>query len=479
MLAQAKIKDNFYGDPERIEQDRKRYRKTFYRAKPVPAHVRRNYPLRYHATQAAGWLSTARFNVIPSGRRSGKTEIFGKRKLVVKALQGSVYGDGRYFAGAPTQMQAKRIFWKDLKLLTPQSLQARQPSESELVIFLVNGSEIHVMGMDKPERIEGPPWDHGCLDEIGNMKPQTWPEHVRPALSDRKGTCDFIGVPEGRNHYYDLYKDAEADITGTWATWHWLSSDILDPEEIEQAKRDLDELTYRQEYEGSFVSFSGRCYYNFEEIKHVGNWKRRYHDKRPLILALDFNESPGVASIMQEIKEQPSYQKHIVGKTTTAVIGEIYIKRNSNTIKVCKKFIEDWGEHKGQVFLYGDSTGGAGGSAKVEGSDWDLVKKVLLPHFKNRIVMRIPPSNPRERVRVNSVNSRLLNTFGEVFFVVDKTCTNTIKDFEGVRVIEGGTGDIDKKRDLMLTHLTDAIGYYVSREHPVRKYVASGVKFWK
>jgi hypothetical protein len=66
-----------------------------------------------------------------------------------------------------------------------------------------------------------------------------------------------------------------------------------------------------------------------------------------------------------------------------------------------------------------------------------------------------------------------------VFFVVDKTCTNTIKDFEGVRVIEGGTGDIDKKRDLMLTHLTDAIGYYVSREHPVRKYVASGVKFWK
>ena len=22
--------------------------------------------------------------------------------------------------------------------------------------------------------------------------------------------CDFIGVPEGRNHYYDLYKDAQA-----------------------------------------------------------------------------------------------------------------------------------------------------------------------------------------------------------------------------------------------------------------------------
>jgi hypothetical protein len=479
MLAQSKPQENFMADPERLESDRKRYRKTFYRKKPVPAHIRRNYPLKYHPIQAAGWASQARFNVIPSGRRSGKTEIFGKRKLVMKALQGSLFGDGRYFAGAPTQLQSKRIFWKDLKLLTPLSLQARPPSESELVIFLVNGSEIHVMGMDKPERIEGPPWDHGCLDEIGNMKPQTWPEHVRPALSDRLGTCDFIGVPEGRNHYYELYKEAEADTTGNWATWHWLSSDILPAEEIIQAKRDLDELTYRQEYEGSFVSFSGRCYYNFDELKHVGDWKRKYHDKRPLILALDFNESPGVASILQEIKEQPDYQRHIVGKTTTAVIGEIYIKRNSNTIKVCKKFIEQWGDHKGQVFLYGDSTGGAGGSAKVEGSDWDLVKKVLWPKFKDRLVYKIPPSNPRERVRVNSVNSRLMNTFGEVFFVVDHTCTNTIKDFEGVRVIEGGTGDIDKKRDLMLTHLTDAVGYYISREHPVRKYEKTGVKFWK
>jgi hypothetical protein len=194
---------------------------------------------------------------------------------------------------------------------------------------------------------------------------------------------------------------------------------------------------------------------------------------------MDFNESPGVASIMQEIKEQVPYQKHVVGKTTTACIGEIFIKRNSNTIRVCRKFLEDWGEHKGEVFLYGDSTGGAGGSAKVEGSDWDLVKKVLYPHFGKRLIHRYPPANPRERVRINSVNSRLMNTFGDVFLVVDKSCKMTIKDFEGVRVIQGGTGEIDKKRDLMLTHLSDAIGYYITREHPIRKYERSGQKFWK
>jgi hypothetical protein len=46
----------------------------------------------------------------------------------------------------------------------------------------------------------------GILDEFGNCKPNAWGANVRPALSDRNGWCDLIGVPEGRNHYYDNNK---------------------------------------------------------------------------------------------------------------------------------------------------------------------------------------------------------------------------------------------------------------------------------
>lgn len=458
-------------------------RRVITRRKPKksePPWIRRNYPLGYHPTQAAGWQSTARFNIIPSGRRSGKTEIFGKRKIILKALAGSPHpGGGRYFAGAPTRDQAKRIYWKDLKLMTPPHLMSRLPSESELIIYFVNGSEIHVLGMDKPERVEGAPWDHGVLDEIGNMKPETWPEHVRPALSDRYGSCDFIGVPEGRNHYYDLHNDALSDDSGVWAVWHWLSAEILPASEIEQAKRDLDPLTYMQEYEGSFVSFTGRAYYNFESVHHVGKWKQYYQKDKPIFFCFDFNESPGIAAIGQEYNRFLDNQIPILGKTTTAIIGEVYIKQNSNTVRVCDKLIEDWGDHKGLVYCYGDATGGAGGSAKVKGSDWDLVKSVLYPHFGQRLKFRVPLQNPKERVRINSLNSRLLNTLDEIYLVVDHTCKYTIKDFEGVRVVEGGTGEIDKKRDQMLSHLSDAIGYYVSKEYPVIKTVPSKTKYWK
>lgn len=64
---------------------------------------------------------------------------------------------GQYFAAAPTHAQAKKIFWDDLKAFTLSCLHPRKPSESDLIIYLPNGSEIHVLGLDKPQRIEGIP----------------------------------------------------------------------------------------------------------------------------------------------------------------------------------------------------------------------------------------------------------------------------------------------------------------------------------
>lgn len=379
-----------------------------------------------------------------------------------KALIGSPHGPGRYFAGAPTRDQAKRIFWPDLKAMTPKELLAGPPSEGELIIRLVNGSEIHVLGFDKPERAEGVPWDHGALDEYGNMKAKVWSENIRPALSDRQGTCDFTGVPEGRNHYYDLYRQAKAagqEEGSEWAAFHWVSADILPASEIAAAKRDLDDLTFRQEYEASFVNFEGRAYYPFDEALHCGVLS--YDRRRDLALCFDFNVSPGIAVIVQE-QDLPSGQKG------TGVIGEVHIPRNSNTVSVCRKIVSDWGGHAGLVECYGDATGGASGSAKVQGSDWDLIKRELSQVYGDRLRFRVPASNPRERSRLNAVNSRLKSGAGEVRLMVDAArAPNLVKDFEGVTLLKGGAGEIDKKRDPALTHMTDALGYYIEREFPV------------
>ena len=63
----------------------------------------------------------------------------------------------------------------------------RPPSESELKIFLPNGTEIHVIGLDQPQRIEGINWTGGIIDEIADVKGSALQENIMPALTtDRK-----------------------------------------------------------------------------------------------------------------------------------------------------------------------------------------------------------------------------------------------------------------------------------------------------
>lgn len=405
-----------------------------------------------HNEQRRLWDSPARFRVVPAGRRSGKTEI-AKRRLVFCTLS-ATWADAWFVAAAPTRDQAKRIYWEDLKKMIPKQLRTKI-SESDLSITTVNGATLSVVGMDKPDRIEGRPLDGIVLDEYGNMKSSVWAENVRPALStpNRLGWAWLIGVPEGRNHYYELAQIApQAD---EWDVFSWPSSDILPESEIVAAKRELDELTFRQEYEASFLDFAGRAYYAFERETHCASIE--YDPRLPLIFCFDFNVEPGIAAVLQE---QDGF---------TCVIGEVWIPRNSNTPAVCRKLIQDWEHHDGDVLVYGDATGGARGTAKVAGSDWDLIKAELRPVWGSDLKFRVPRANPKERARVNAVNSRLRTADGEIHFLVDpQAAPHVVEDFEGVTLLEGGSGEIDKAASPKLTHLTDAIGYYIQRTHSIR-----------
>jgi hypothetical protein len=440
----------------------------------TPAAYKRLYPLRYHHEQSRLVKSEARFRVVPAGRRSGKTEL-AKRKIVVEAMRAYGWSDPRFFAAAPTRDQAKAIYWADIKAMVPRAL-ITDKSETELTLRLVNGAEICVVGMDRPERIEGRPWNGGILDEYANMKQGLWGENVRPALSDRKGWCWLIGVPEGRGHYYDLWKYARSGTDAEWDGFHWLSRDILDPEEVAAAKRQLDPLVFEQEYEGSFVNFEGRAYYTFLEVDHCR--PLAYNALAPLNLCFDFNVEPGVCAVVQEQYLPGQYERdektgvQLFNKPVsgTGVIGEVHIPRNSNTVSVCNKVLQDWGEHRGPIRCYGDATGGARGSAKVSGSDWDLIRNTLRPVFGDRLSIRVPSSNPPERARLNAMNTRLRSGDDAIHMMVDPVkAPNVVKDLEGVRTLKGGSGEIDKASTPLLTHISDALGYYIEKEFPVRK----------
>lgn len=349
--------------------------------------------------------------------------------------------------------------------MVPQELRTEQPRESELKISLITGSSIHVVGMDKPSRIEGRAWDGGILDEYADMKPEAWTKHVRPALSDRRGWCWMIGVPEGRGKYYDLYSHAKADESGEWGAFHWKSADILPASEIASARADLDELTFRQEYEADWVEFAGRAAYAFTEAEHCA--RLAYDPRQPVAFCYDFNVSPGIAVVCQE-QRLPS------GQDGTGVIGEVWIPRNSNTESVCRRLALDWRDHQGLIYVYGDATGGARKSAALSGSDWDIVRRELNGAFPGRIIWRAPRANPSVRGRLNALNSRLKSGDGRIRLMVDPTrAPHVVLDLEGTRLLEGGSGEIDKAHDPERSHMLDGLSYYVVHEFPVNPRTAT------
>jgi len=420
--------------------------------------------------------STDRVNVVVAGRRSFKTE-GAKRRVVLGALAHSLYHDARFFCCAPTQQQAKNIFWDDLKLLVPNwALQGHRReaiSDGELKIKLVNGAQIWVAGLDKPQRIEGRDWDGGVITEFGNCKSNVLDEIIRPMMT-RGGWIDIEGVPEGRNHYYSLACDVQ-DGKRNGAYHHWTTEEVLHlwlgeeaaAEELADAQSAMDKLIYQQEYLARFITLEGQAYYAFEPESNV-TVATRYDPGLPIHLCFDFNRSPGIALVLQEhpVDWYPGVHANKLHDTLTCAIGEVWKPRNSNTRKICTRLLTDWGKHTQDVFIHGDATGGAKTTAAVEGSDWDIIETMLKPTFGHRYKDMVPRANPPVRVRVNSVNTRLVAASGEVGVLINpKRCPNLIRDLEGVEA--DSAGEVIKEKNGPLTHISDAFGYYLNEYFPL------------
>jgi len=400
--------------------------------------------------------SKARFRVLASGRRFGKTYL-----AIYELLRSAATVDQNVWYVAPSYRQAKQIAWKMLKDAIFTLKWSVKYNETDLSCFFKqSGSKIALRGADNYDSLRGVGINFLAIDEAADVKQEAWSEVLRPTLSDTGGEALFIGTPKGRNWFYDLYMRGKEGVEG-WDSWQFttIEGGNVPADEIEAAKADLDELTYAQEYLASFVNFEGRVYYPFTYDTHCASLQ--YDPKQLLALSFDFNVEPGVCAISQE-QRLPS------GLDGTGVIGEVYIPRNSNTPAVCRKVIKDWGHHPGRVVCYGDATGGARGSAKVMGSDWDLIRQELRPAFGDRLQIKVKSGNPPERSRINAVNSRLKNTNGEIRMMVDiKKAPHMVRDFEGVQLLKGGSGEIDKKVSPELTHISDAIGYMVNYEFPI------------
>jgi len=198
----------------------------------------------------------ARFKVIAAGRRTGKSRL-AAWMLIINALQAE---RGHVFYVAPTQGQARDIMWSTLLELGHPVIAGSHINN--LQIKLVNGATISLKGADRPETMRGVSLKFLVMDEYADMKPEVWEQILRPALADQKGSALFIGTPMGRNHFYELYKYAELGDDEDFKAWHFTSYDnnIIDPSEIDRAKRSMSSYAFRQEFMASFEAMGSEMF---------------------------------------------------------------------------------------------------------------------------------------------------------------------------------------------------------------------------
>tara|TARA_Y100000310_G_C20657866_1_gene802983 strand:+ start:658 stop:1905 length:1248 start_codon:yes stop_codon:yes gene_type:complete len=210
-----------------------------------------NVSVELHPAQMQIFNSKARFKIAACGRRFGKSHL-AAWTLLIKGLQSP---DKDIFYIAPTFQQAKDIMWSVLKDIGKDLIKSTH--ENTATITLINDRKIYLKGSDRPDTLRGVGLRYVVLDEYAFMKPSVWELIIRPTLADVKGEALFIGTPEGRNHFFDLYCEAKKD--DEWEAFSFNSTDnpLIDPKEIEVARRTMSTQAFRQEFEASFESFSG------------------------------------------------------------------------------------------------------------------------------------------------------------------------------------------------------------------------------
>ena len=414
--------------------------------------MERWYPLTKHSVQTALVNDKVRFKVVPAGRRSGKTER-AKRFVVREAMR----EPGPYFIAAPTRDQVKRIYWQDLKRLCFTSvLGDRSVSESELQIRLPNGSTISLIGLDQPQRMEGVLWIGGVIDEIADVREGAWQENISPALDTfnplkpgYRPWCWLIGVPDGLNHYYEMAEYARTSGDADWKLYTWKSADILPSDVIEAAKRRMSPRQYRQEYEASFETASGRVYEDYGPHNYT---KEVIKSHEQIMWHHDFNFTPMSSGIG-------------VRRGNDFYIFDEIILTSATSRQSAIEFVERFKNHANRkVVIYGDPAGRAG-EKHGHASDYTEMEQVLRAN-NWQVERRVKPAAPAIKDRQNSVRAKIRNAAGQtsLFVNIDKAKYA----HKGLATVQIKKGSTFLEEDSDYQHITTAIGYCVDHEWPLR-----------
>jgi hypothetical protein len=402
-----------------------------------------------------------RFCALIAGIRGGKT-FAGAREATRQAWNAK--GKGVYGIIAPTFNMLDRTTWQEFKEAARPLIS--EENDTKKIITLKNGRRVHGHSAERPDRIRNETFVGFWGDEMREAKNfrMLWDVLLGRVLSTN-GKGFITTSPNSYDDIHDIFIAQSKQGYGV-VRFPTYANVTLSKEGIDQLAGMYDSQFALQELHGEFVLFQGSVYYCFNRNLNAGDLAYKlavYDPNRPLALCCDFNVDP-MAWVVAQIHINDKGLKEI------RVIDEIFL-RNSNTVQACQEFKSRYANHSAGVVLYGDATGEAR-HTDSNVTNWKIIENELQAYG---ISKRVPTHNPAERDRINAVNGMICNSKQERRVLVNPKCNRLIRDLEQVGFKEGST-QIDKGKDLLLTHMSDALGYLVEKEFSLNRGLITGLK---
>jgi len=382
------------------------------------------------APQRSVWNSSRRFKLLCSGRRFGKTYLCITR-LICWALEKP--GSLNWYVTANYRM-AKQIAWRQLKVMAPSELVVKR-NESDLSIEFVNGSVVALRGADNEDSLRGVSLASLVIDEAAYVKQTAWEMVLRPALSDQGGPAWFITTPAGLNWFHDLWEQAQTQEDWQTFSYTTVQGGNVATEEVEAARRTLDERTFRQEYLASFETLSGRVYPDFSDdnisdtIQDIGS---------EIYWGTDFNVSVMAGVLASRVGD------------TIHIWDEISVNQ-SNTDEVCTLIRERFPNRR--IVAYPDPTGSARKTSSAGRTDHDIIRR-----YGFHCVSPKAPWSVKDKI--NATNWMIRTADGHLKLFIHPRCKHTIKALKNVTYKQGADDYvIDKAAGI--EHWTDGLGYLI------------------
>jgi hypothetical protein len=409
------------------------------------------FPLKPHAQQSRLWRTKARFPVVVAGRGSGKTEL-SRRRLVRYLQVAKAWPNPRYGLGLPTYRQAKYVAWEEISALIPKVWLAKGGvNKSELTFTTIWGSTLHLVGMDKPHRVEGTQFDGFVLDEMSDQKPEGFTRTVLPMLTHRNGWCWRVGKPKrngcGATAFREAFEVGLTPNTTGIESYNWKSDTVLTPEQLTALAAQMGEDEYNEEINASWLEAKGGIFYAYSDMFNVSD-TTTYRPDMCIGVGADFNVDP-MAWVLFHVINGKMY-----------VFDEVWL-RNTNTQATLDELARRYGFHENGWKFFGCASSV---KRQTSASSTDYLQILNDTRFKNKNVT-MNKANPSVQDRFAATNALLCNKAGDRRCFIHPRCKNLRSDLQQ-RTYKVGTRDVDDKGDI--GHITDALGYPIYRLFPIR-----------